>query len=588
MNDHFVNIKVDREQRPDVDAVYMEATQAMTGHGGWPMTVFLTPDGEPFQCGTYYPRQRRHGMPAFVEVLAAIDDVWRTRRDELLTQAAQLTEHLQRSGLPAADGRALPGADVVDGAVDGLLALHDDARGGFGRAPKFPQSMAIDVLLRDGRDVAVDTAVISLQAMASGGMWDQIGGGFARYSVDDVWLVPHFEKMLYDQALLLRAYLHGWQVTRSPLLRQIVDELVGYVLRDLRLPGGGFASAEDADSEGEEGRFYTWTPEELTAVLGDDGARQAAAFWGVTDDGNFEGRSILNRLHAPGQLARSAEIEAIRVALLEARAKRVRPGLDDKVLTEWNAMFLSTLAEAAGATGRTDWLAAAIGLGNFLLASLRRSENGRWLRSWQAGGGARHLAYAADYAWLVDGFTRLAEASGEARWMAEAREVADGMLALFWDPEVGGLFTTGDDAERLIVRSKDLLDGATPSANSVAALALVRLAALTGEQRYADRAEEILRLVGEPLRTHPAALTCALGAVDLLVTGPTEIAIVGDRPDLVQAVQSRYLPTAVLAWGEPFGGPLWEARIDGHAYVCRNYTCQVPVTSTEELLAQLG
>jgi hypothetical protein len=289
-----------------------------------------------------------------------------------------------------------------------------------------------------------------------------------------------------------------------------------------------------------------------------------------------------------GDLLRPEEIEEARQRLFDERLKRVRPGLDDKVLTEWNAMFLSSLAEAAGATGRSDWLDAAVSLGEFLLASLRRPSDGRWLRSWQREGGARVLAYAADYAWLVDAFTRLAEASGRARWIEAARSSADEMLALFWDDEVGGLFTTGHDAERLIVRSKDLLDGATPSANSVAALGLLRLAALTGEERYATRAEEMLQLVTEPLASQGSALTHALAAVDVLVTGTTEIAVVGDRPDLVAAVQSRYLPTAVLAWGEPYGGPLWESRTEGLAYVCRNYTCQAPVTSPEDLLTQLG
>jgi uncharacterized protein YyaL (SSP411 family) len=422
----------------------------------------------------------------------------------------------------------------------------------------------------------------TLDAMASGGIYDHVGGGFSRYSVDAFWMVPHFEKMLYDQAGLARAYLHGWQVTGHARWRQVLEETVSYVLRDLRSPEGGLYSAEDADSEGEEGKFYVWSYEAFMTV-----APEAADWYGVTKGGNFEGHNILHR-PVRGDLVRPPEIEAARARLFDVRLQRIRPGLDDKVLTEWNAMFLSTLAEAAGATARTDWLEASVALGDFLLANLRRRSDGRWLRSWQTDGGARHLAYAVDYAWLVDGFTRLAEASGQARWIEAAREAADGMLALFWDADVGGLFTTGDDAERLIVRSKDLLDGATPSANSVAAVALLRLAALTGEQRYADRAEEVLRLVGEPLRTHPAALTCALAAVDLLVTGATEIAVVGDRPDLVEAVQSRFLPTAVLAWGEPYGGPLWESRADSHAYVCRNYACQAPVTSAEELLAQLG
>ena len=586
MNKLFVPVKVDREERPDVDAVYMEAVQAMTGGGGWPMTVFLTPDGRPFYGGTYYPPERRHGMPAFVEVLHAIDEAWRSNRDDVLGQAGQLSDAVRARTEIGAPSTADLSPAMLEGAYQVLRDNHDDAWGGFGRAPKFPQTSMLELLLRAyAHNRSADTFTMietTLDAMASGGIYDHLGGGFARYSVDAFWMVPHFEKMLYDQAGLARAYLHGWQVSGHERWRQVLEETVGYVLRDLRSPEGGLYSAEDADSEGEEGKFYVWSHDELVAV-----APEAAEWYGVTKGGNFEGANILHR-PVRGDLLRPPEIEAARARLFEVRSGRVRPGLDDKVLTEWNAMFLSTLAEAAGATGRGDWRTAAVELAEFLLASLRRADDGRWLRSWQRDGGARHLAYAADYAWLVDGFTRLAEATGQARWIAAAREVADGMLSLFWDDEVGGLFTTGHDAERLIVRSKDLLDGATPSANSVAAVALARLAALTGEQRYADRAEEILRLVGQPLATHPAALTWALGAVDVLVTGATEVAVVGDRPDLVAAVQSRYLPTAVLAWGEPYGGPLWEGRTDGHAYVCRNYACQAPVTTVEDLLAQLG
>jgi uncharacterized protein YyaL (SSP411 family) len=573
MNRLFVNVKVDREQRPDVDAVYMEATQAMTGRGGWPMTVFVDHEGRPFYCGTYFPKERRGGMPSFTELLHAVDDLWRNRRSDLAEQADTLTEHLRRSGLPSAEGRPLPDAEVLDASVRVLLAQHDDAKGGFGRAPKFPQSMSLDVLLRAGRPEAVR----SLEAMASGGMWDHVGGGFARYSVDDIWLVPHFEKMLYDQALLARAYLHGWQATGRPVLRVVLDELVAYVLRDLRHADGGFFSAEDADSEGEEGRFYTWTPEELRDVLGDDGARQAAAFWGVTDGGNFEGRSILNRLHARGQLERTPEIEALRQRLFDVREQRVRPGLDDKVLTEWNALMISSLAEAGGATGRADWVEAAEACGDFLLRALRRPD-GRWLRSWQAEAGSSVPAFAADHAALVDAFTRLYEATGRARWVGAAVDAAEALLGLFWDDDGGGVFTTGHDAERLVARQKDLLDNATPSANSLAAVGLLRLGALTGIDRYRDRAEAVLRLLGPVVGEHPTALAHLLAAVDLSAGGIDEIVVTGDRPDLVAAVREGWRPRAVLAWGERFESPLWQGRDDdGRAYVCRGYVCDAPV-----------
>jgi uncharacterized protein YyaL (SSP411 family) len=592
MNEGFVNIKIDREQRPDVDAVYMEATQAMTGHGGWPMTVLVDHDGRPFHCGTYYPKVRRGGMPSFTELLHAVDDVWRNRRDDLLEQAARLTEQLQRTGLPSSAGRELPGKESLDEAVRGLLAAHDGVDGGFGRAPKFPQSMSIDLLLRSGSATSVAAALTSLEAMASGGMWDHLGGGFARYSVDTIWLVPHFEKMLYDQALLGRAYLHGWQVTGTPLCRQVLDELVGYVLRDLRHPDGGFYSAEDADSEGEEGLFYTWTPDEVLDALGPDDGAAAAQWWGVLDGGNFEGRSILNRLHARGQLSLPPRIETARARLFEARAKRVRPGLDDKVLTEWNALMISTLAEAGAACDRPDWVDAAVAAGDFLLDQLRR-DDGRWLRSWQAdgagGGRASVLAFAADHAALVDAFTRLAEATGQVRWLDAARQVADAMLDLFWDDDKGGVFTSGRDGEALIARQKDLLDNATPSANSLAAVGLLRLGALAGEARYVQHAEQILRLLGPIAGEHPTALAHLLVGIDLVVNGIDEVVVTGDRPDLLAVVHSAWRPRAVLAWGERSASPLWEGRPDdGRVYVCHGAVCDAPVSTAEELAAALA
>jgi uncharacterized protein len=607
MNELFVNIKVDREERPDVDEIYMEAVQALTGQGGWPMTVFLTPDGRPFFGGTYFPSTRRGGMIAFPELCRRIDELWRTRRPDVDTQAGQLTAALGRSALvQPADGS--PGGDALEAAVTALLQQHDDARGGFGAAPKFPQAMSLDLLVRalargatPGRDIqgVVET---SLDAMASGGIYDHLGGGFARYSVDAVWLVPHFEKMLYDQALLSRVYLHAWQVLGHERYRQVLDETVAYVLRDLRHPEGAFFSAEDADSEGEEGRFYVWTAEQVVAAL--DGDRELAdevmAFYGVTPGGNFEGRTILNRIHARGRgpidLSRPPRVEQARARLFDARERRVRPGLDDKVLAEWNGLMLAALAEAAAATGQRDWLDAAVGTGEFLLRSLRR-EDGRWLRSWQArghasrshgrSGRARHLAYAADHAALVDAFVRLSEATGEARWIDAARSAADALLDLFWDEDRGGLFTTGSDAERLVARNKDLMDNATPSANSLAAVALLRLAALTGEQRYRDRAEQILRLIGSLAARHPTAFGHLLVAVDLAVQGIDEVVVAGERPDLVEVVQRRFLPGAVLAWGERYPSPLWEGRDDGRAYVCRNYACQLPAEDPEALAAQL-
>ena len=588
MNDLFVNVKVDREERPDVDAVYMEAVQAISGQGGWPMTVFMTPEGHPFFAGTYYPKTSWGGRPGFVDLLRGVSDAWLHRRSELVGQAEQVSAAIgARTTVPATDTKDGDGisAALLEAAYRLLGATYDAEWGGFGRSPKFPMPTNVELVLRaharTGEPAALEMAATTLDAMASGGIYDHLGGGFARYSVDTFWMVPHFEKMLYDQAGLVRAYLHAWQVTGEPRYRQVVEETVGYVLRELRQPEGGVCSAEDADSEGEEGRFYVWRHDDVVDI----GGPEAVAWYGVTRGGNFEGANILHRPER-GDLLRPPEVEAARCRLFDAREARVRPGLDDKVLTEWNAMFVSALAEAGAAFGRRDWLTTAENSADFLLANLCRA-GGRWMRSWQRDSGARHLAYAVDYAWLVDAFTRLGEASGHARWMTHACRAADALLSLFADPDGAGFFTTGHDAERLIVRQKDLYDGATPSANSVAAAALLRLAALTGEQRYADAARSLLQLLVDPMIRHPGAFTGLIAAADLVVTGITEIAVMGRRPDLVGAVHELYLPHAVLAWGEPYESPLWEGRQEGLGYVCRDFTCRAPVSEVSDLVAQL-
>ena len=402
----------------------------------------------------------------------------------------------------------------MDAAVDQLLAASDPEWGGLGGAPKFPQPMAQEVLAAaasrgDARALAALTT--SLDAMAAGGIYDHLGGGFARYAVDAVWLVPHFEKMLYDNALLIRLYLHGWQLTGAERFRQVLTETIDYVLRDLRQPGGGTSSAEDADSEGVEGKFYVWSEAEVRELLGAD-ADAALHWYGFRPGGNFEhDTTIPNRMHARGELARPTEVETARAALFAARARRVRPGLDDKVLTEWNAYLVAALAEAGAAAGEPTWVAAAVETAEFLIANLRR-EDGRWLRAWQADAGARHLAYATDHGALVDAFTRLAEATGEARWIGEARSAADALLDLFWDDEHGGVFTTGDDAEVLITRPKDLMDNATPGANGLAAVGLLRLAALTGDDRYREHGEAIVRLLGPLAVRQPSAFGHVIAA----------------------------------------------------------------------------
>ncbi|MGI9022795.1 MAG: thioredoxin domain-containing protein [Acidimicrobiales bacterium] len=609
MNELFVNVKVDREERPDVDAVYMEAVQALTGHGGWPMTMFLTPEGKPFFGGTYFPPRPRPGMPAFVQVCRAVADAWSQRREAVTEQAAELSAALGRTADLAPSGRDRPGPEASRAARDALAGSFDAQWGGFGRSPKFPQPDTLELLLRlhaRERDTdALAMATTTLDAMAAGGIYDHLGGGFHRYSVDRRWLVPHFEKMLYDQALLVRAYLHAWQLTGDDRYLQVLTETVDYVRRDLRHADGGFFSSEDADSEGVEGKFYVWSAAELEAVAGAD-AEEAMAWWAVSPTGNFSepgggtgefgtGANILHRptrgAESPAQGAARAPgrppgVERARQALYEAREKRVRPGRDEKVLTEWNGLFVSALAEAAAATGRSDWLADARTAGEFLLGALRR-DDGRWLRSWLAGR-AQHLAFAADYAALVDAFPRLGEATGEARWVAEARATADAMIELFADENNGGFFTTGSDAERLITRSKDVLDNAVPSANAAAAVALHRLSALVGEDTYRDQAEAVVALLSEVVAGHPAAVCHLLHAVELGAAPVVEVAVTGDRPDLVTAVQRRWLPNAVLAWGEPYPSPLFADRRDGLAYVCRDYACSAPTGQVEELLGQLG
>ncbi|MBV8950110.1 MAG: thioredoxin domain-containing protein [Actinobacteria bacterium] len=611
MNRAFVNVKVDREERPDVDSIYMQAVQAMTGRGGWPMTVFLTPEGQPFFAGTYFPPEDRHGMPGFRRVIAAIDDAWRTRRDELLEQAGKVHDMLAGDPFATGGGRDDDvSSAVLDRAYEAVRSQFDARFGGFGAAPKFPQAMTIDLLLRtyarNAADEALTMVTTTLDAMAAGGMYDQLGGGFHRYSVDAYWLVPHFEKMLYDQALLTRAYLHAYLVTGEDRYRRVVEETIGYVLRELLHAEGGFFSAEDADSEGEEGRFYVWSQRDVERITGDD-APDVIRHYGVTEGGNFEGANILHSVDRSA--APSPAVERGRAALLAARGERVRPGLDDKVLLGWNALFLRSLTEAAAAFGRGDWLEAARANARFLLRELRTDE-GRFLRSWQAsaerhpGAGAsgrgRHLAYADDYAALLEALLTLAELD-EIGWIEDATEVADELLRLFHDPEGGGFFTTGDDAEPLIVRPKELFDNATPSPNSLAADGLIRLAALSGRIGYDAPAFEVLRLVAPLAADHPTAFAYALEAVERATTAPIEVAVVGepdaaDTTALWNRVTGRFLPASIVVRARPERGgaeltPLLNDRelVDdrGTAYVCEYYVCRRPVTSPDALDAQL-
>jgi uncharacterized protein YyaL (SSP411 family) len=578
MNELFVCIKLDREERPDLDSIYMEACQAMTGSGGWPLNVFLTPEQVPFYAGTYFPPQPRMGMPSWHQVLEAVAHAWQEKRDEIRAGGSRVAERLRGGALLRRSPEPLQAA-ALDAAVESLRSSYDAANGGFGSAPKFPPASALDFLLRRGeRQMTSHT----LTAMASGGMYDQVGGGFSRYSVDAYWLVPHFEKMLYDNALLARAYLHGWQVTGDELFRTVVVETLDWALREMRAPEGGFFSALDADSEGVEGKFNVWTVDALRDALhGKPDADEAIAWFGATDRGNFEGQNIPVR--GPGAPVRRDEW---RRRLYEARAGRVWPGLDDKRLTSWNALMISALAEAGAVLERPDYLDAAQRCADFLLGSLRDDE-GRLLRTWKDGE-ARLNAYLEDHAYLLEALLTLYESSFEPRWFAEARGLADAMIARFADEENGGFFETSSDHERLLTRRKDLEDHPIPSGNASAAYGLLRLAALTGEHSYEERAVSVLALLHELAPKHPQAFGHFLQALDFHLSPVKEVALVGDDLGrLERVVRGEFRPHLVLAGGAADGVPLLQDRppVQGRAaaYVCERFACKAPVTEPEEL-----
>jgi uncharacterized protein YyaL (SSP411 family) len=607
MNQHFINIKVDREERPDLDDIYMKAVVAMTGHGGWPMSVFLTPDGVPFYGGTYFPPVPRHGMPGFAELLEAIAAAWQERRADVEHSGMGLLEVIRRGDAPP-DAAGVLSPSVLDAAYSVLERQYDLAQGGWGRAPKFPQPMTVEFLLRTHvrttEQAALTMAASTLTKMACGGMYDQLGGGFHRYSTDAVWLVPHFEKMLYDNGQLARAYLHAWQVTRRPLLRRVAEETLDYIVREMTDPAGGFYSSQDADSEGVEGKFFVWSLAEIRKVLGEEADLFAGAY-GVTEHGNFEGGNVLHVVLDPEALAEQhgASVEDIEARLAAARARlfarreqRVRPGLDDKVLTAWNGLALAAFADAARILDRADYRAIAQRNAAFVLRELQ-TPAGRLLRAWRRGR-ARLNAYLEDYANVIDGLLALYEATFEPRWFHEARRLADLMIAHFRDP-AGGFFDTSDDHETLAVRPKGLQDNATPSGNAMAASGLLRLAAFTGEARYRDLAEEGLRLAQPQAASYPTAFARWLCTLDFALARPREIAIIGDPAAadtraLLAVAQGLYRPNHVLAVGRPgdaAGVPLLAQRtqLDGSAtaYVCERFACQVPVTSPQALAAQL-
>jgi uncharacterized protein len=586
MNEHFVNVKVDREERPDVDALYMEAVQAISGQGGWPMTVFCDPDGVPFYGGTYFPPDDSRGMPSFRLVMEAVVEAFHNKREELRARAPEMRAHLGAVGrIEPATGS--PGVELLNAAVATLRGNADMERGGFGRAPKFPPPSALELLLARGETEIVER---TLDAMLAGGIYDQLGGGFARYAVDADWLVPHFEKMLYDNALLARAYLHGWQALGHDRYRRVCEETLDWMLTEMRGPEGGFFSALDADSEGEEGRFYVWTPEQIRAVLGDR-AEPVLEHYGVTEAGNFEGRNVLHL--AQGATAAAPEgIEEARQALYEARSQRPRPGLDDKRLTSWNALAIAALAEAGAVLGRSDYLDAARTCAEFVLASLHDQE-GRLLRSFKDGEG-RLNAYLEDHAFLLEALLTLYEASFEPRWFERAQALADVTIARFGDPERGGFFSTSDDHEALIARRKEIGDHPIPSGNSSAALGLLRLAALTGDRSYEGQAIGVLRLFAKAAQRQPDAFAHLLRALDFQLAPTKEVALVGDDVAVLTAVvRSEHRPHLVLAGGREgaTSPPLLKGRptIEGRptAYVCEHFACQAPIIDPGALAEKL-
>ncbi len=556
-NELFVNVKVDREERPDLDAVYMDAVVTLTGHGGWPLTAFLTPEGEPFYGGTYFPPEPRHGLPSFREVLEAVSSAYRERRAEVARSATQLVAAIEQAGRRPPSSEPLT-ESLLGEAIRGLRASFDPEWGGFGRAPKFPPHSVLELLLRRGETELVER---TLDGMAAGGMYDLVGGGFHRYSVDERWLVPHFEKMLYDNALLVPAYLHGWLVTGRERYREVAEETVEYMLRDLLLPEGAFASSQDADTDGVEGLTHTWTaddpvPPELLQP--------------------FEhGRSIVR-----GELDPD-----LRRQLLEIRAERPQPGLDDKAIASWNGLALAALAEAARRLERDDWRDTARGLAEFLLGPL--SDGGRLRRSYRDGK-ATGTGYLDDYANVAHGLYELHVATGELRWLEESRRLALLAVELFADSERGGFFLTPSDGEALVVRTKDLDDNPTPSGNSMLAFVLLRLARIYGDDELERHAVSVLRLVRDLLPRAPSAFGWALCALDLHFSPPREIAIVGSPDDEVaKAALAGYDPNAVVAFGPSEDVPLLQGKelVDGKpaVYVCERFACQAPVTDPAEL-----
>ena len=614
MNAHFVNIKVDREERPDVDAIYMSAVQLMTGQGGWPMTMFLTPDGKPFYGGTYFPPVDMYGRPGFPRILEAVSSAWETERSGIEAQGDIILAQLDQGNDLTRDlPDTLLTPVLLENAFKTLLTSFDQTYGGFGTAPKFPQPANLDFLLRfharSKRQEPLAMVEKTLQKMAIGGIYDQLGGGFHRYSTDQTWLVPHFEKMLYDNAQLAQTYAHAFQVTGNIFYKGVAEETLEYVLREMTSAEGGFYSAQDADSEGVEGKFFVWTPEELSAILGERDAAVFSSFYDVSPHGNWEGNSILHVVREAKDVARefnltvkqAADIlDGARVKLLAVRERRIKPGLDDKILTAWNGLMLAAFAECGTIFYRQDFIDAATKNADFVLTKMVQPEDNRRLFRTYRNGQAKLNAYLEDYAFYAAGLLHLYQATFDTRWLQQAQSLVDTMLTYFWDERHSGFFATSDDHEALIQRPKDLDDNATPSGNSVGIEVLLKLWAFTGNDRYQQCAARVLRKLGPVVEKHPYGFARLLGAIDFYLAGPQEIGLRGEPDDptiqaMLRAVFTPYLPNKVVGLAAPTDTTTNVAfltdrnAIDSKstAYVCQNFACKAPVTTPEALAAQL-
>jgi uncharacterized protein YyaL (SSP411 family) len=619
LNDHFVSIKVDREERPDLDQIYMAFVQESTGHGGWPMSVFLAPDGKPFFGGTYFPPDDRYGgqMPSFKRVLLSVADWWRNQRDKVrqaAEQNGQALQSLSRIGAATRGGDLTP--DLVRNVPAALGRVFDPTYGGFGQAPKFPHSMDLRVLLRAwkrfGDDNALHMVRLTLDRMAMGGLYDHLGGGFHRYSTDARWLVPHFEKMLYDNALLVPVYLEAYQATGAPSYRRVAEETLAYVRREMTGPDGAFYSTQDADSEGEEGKFYVWSAGEIEAAVGKELADVFNYVYGVTPEGNWEGHNILHRVRSDEQDARllglpeadlRSRLAEARRKLYEVRGRRVWPGRDEKLLTAWNGLMIAAFAQAAQALDEPSCAADAARAADVLLTRMRRPD-GRLLRTAGAGAQPKLNAYLEDYSFLIDGLVSLYEATFEPRWVEAALGLTDVMVEQFWDPDEGGFFFTGRDHEPLVTRTKDPQDNAVPSGNSMAATALLRLHKLTGRGDLLEKAEATMRLFRGLLAQHPMAAGQWLTALDFDLGPVREFAVVGDpaaaeAQRVLRAIRSGFRPNRVVALRPPGARgeaaeravPLLAGKTEAGAvttYVCEDFTCQAPLVGAEAVEAALA